>query len=259
MHAANAAGRTVLRRLRYEGVMRCSRAFARDGAALVVTSQLGPGVVHGDRLRLHGALDAGAHLIVTAQSATRVLGGERPASAEARWDVAAGAVLELIGEPLVPTPGSHFATTVRVALAGGARVLLTDAVRACAHADVRARTIITVEGRECFYDALDVARVPPGGVGTLALFGLCAHEAAAAVNVLEAACAGAEVGQTGVGAYPAGVFVRVHAHSLWLVRETLSALRTALGEFLISDSSGTTRALPSICRTREHPACGTIS
>jgi urease accessory protein UreH len=117
LHAARAGPHTVLRRLRYDGTLRCSRAFPHEAAALVVTSQLGPGIVHGDRLRLHGTLDERAHLIVTAQSATRIMGGEHTSVTEARWSVAAGALLELIGEPLVPSPGARLQATTRITLA----------------------------------------------------------------------------------------------------------------------------------------------
>jgi len=232
LNAGRAGSRTVLRRLRYDGVMRCSRAFPHDAAALVVMSQLGPGIVHGDRLRLRGALDEDAHLIVTAQSATRVLGGERAAVSEARWSVGAGAVLELLGEPLVPSAGACFETTTRIALERGARVLVTDAVRACTGVDVRTRTVIELDGRECFYDALDVARAAPAAVGTLALFGLSADEVSAAVRALDAASA---VAHAGVGAYRDGVFVRLRAATLWPVRETLLALRDVLREVYVRD------------------------
>jgi urease accessory protein UreH len=227
LHAARAGPRTVLRRLRYDGTLRCSRAFPHEAAALVVTSQLGPGIVHGDRLRLQGTLDESAHLIVTAQSATRIMGGERTSISEARWSVAAGALLELIGEPLVPAPGARFQTTTRITLEPDARVLLTDAVGARTDIDVRSRTIVERDGRECLYDALDVARCAPGAIGTLALFGLASTEIAAAVNALDAVAGASDV-RVGIGAYSDGVFVRLSAPALWPVRERLFALRTVL-------------------------------
>lgn len=227
LHAARAGPRTVLRRLRYDGTLRCSRAFPHEAAALVVTSQLGPGIVHGDRLRLHGTLDERAHLIVTAQSATRIMGGEHTSVSEARWSVAAGALLELIGEPLVPFPGARLQATTRITLEPGARVLLTDAIGARADIDVRSRTIVERDGRECFYDALDVARCAPGAIGTLALFGLSVDEIAVAVSALDAVGITPGV-RAGIGAFREGVFVRLWAPALWPVRESLSTLRDLL-------------------------------
>ena len=225
--------RTVLRRVRYDGLMRCSRAFDRGGAALVVTSQLGPGVVHGDRLELRGTLDDGAHLIVTAQAATRILGGARRASSDARWNVGSGARLQLIGEPLVASAGGCYEATQHVALARGARVLVCDAARAPADSDVRLRTIVEIDGVESLYDAVDAQRAAPAAFGTLALFGLDEDEVVRTTALLDAVCAGLPDAQAGVGAYPCGVLVRVTSASLWPVCAALSHLRAALGPALL--------------------------
>jgi hypothetical protein len=219
----------VLRRVRYDGVLRCSRAFEHGDAALVVTSHLGPGVVHGDRVQVRGTLDDDARLIVTAQAATRVLGGgARRASSDARWDVGPGALLQLVGEPLVASPGGHYDATQHVFLARGARVLVSDAARAPADAAVRLRTVIDVEGVESLYDAVDVERVAPSAFGTLALFGLDAHEVMPATALLDSLCADLPEVQAGVGAYPRGVLVRLVATSLWPVVAALARLRGAL-------------------------------
>jgi urease accessory protein UreH len=219
-----------LRRVRYEGVMRCSRAFDRGGAALVVTSQLGPGVVHGDRLEVNGTLDEDARLIVTAQAATRVLGGARSAFSVANWNVGARARLQLIGEPLVASSGGRYEATQHVALARGARVLISDAASAPADSAIRLRTIIDVEGIEALYDAVDVQCAAPAAFGTLALFGLDKREVTRATEVLDALCAELPDAQAGVGAYPHGVLVRVLAVSLWPVYATLVRLRDALAD-----------------------------
>jgi hypothetical protein len=208
--------------------MRCSRAFDHGGGALVVTSQLGPGVVHGDRLELVGTLDDDARLIVTAQAATRVLGGARPASSRARWNVGARARLSLIGEPLVANAGGRYEATQHVALARDARVLISEAVCAPADAEIRLRTVIDIEGVETLYDAVDAQRAAPAAFGTLALFGLDEGEVARATSLLDEMCADLPDALGGVGAYPRGVLVRVLAGSLWPVYETLAHLRDAL-------------------------------
>jgi hypothetical protein len=214
--------------VRYDGVMRCSRAFDHGGAALVVTSQLGPGVVRGDRLELHGTLDEDARLIVTAQAATRILGGARPAFSQARWSVGARARLQLIGEPLVASAGGRYEATQHVALARGARVLISDAACAPVDSEVRLRSIIDVEGVEALYDAVDAQRAAPAAFGTLALFGLDAGQVVRATELLDALCARLPDAQAGVGAYARGVLVRVLAGSLWPVYATLAQLRDAL-------------------------------
>ena len=219
----------MLRRVRYDGVMRCSRAFDHAGAALVMTSQLGPGVVHGDRLELHGALDDDARLIVTGQAATRILGGgARPASSYARWDVGSRARLELRGEPLVASAGGHYEATQHVALARGARVLISDAARAPADSEIRLRTIVEIDGIESLYDAVDVQCAAPAALGTLALFGLQEHDVTRATALLDELCAGLRDAQAGVGGCPRGVLVRILAGSLWPVQATLARLRDAL-------------------------------
>ncbi len=223
----------MLRRVRYDGVMRCSRAFDHGGTALVVTSQLGPGVVRGDRLELRGTLDENARLIVTAQAATRILGGAQLASSYARWDVEPHAQLQLIGEPLVASEGGRYEATQRVALARGARVLISDAARAPADCEVRLRTIIEIEGVESLYDAVDVQCTAPAAFGTLALFGLNGAEVARTTALLDELCADVPDAQAGVGAYPRGVLVRVLADSLWPVCAALAHLRDALGVVLL--------------------------
>jgi urease accessory protein UreH len=232
-----AGGRTVLRRVRFDGVLRCSRAFDRGGAALVITSQLGPGVVHGDRLELRGTLDADARLIVTAQAATRVLGGKRSASSDARWEVGPGARLQLIGEPLVASPDGRYVATQRIALGRGARVLVSDAACGVASAEVRLRTVIDVDGVEALYDAVDIDRAAPTAFGTLALFGLDRDGVERATAVLDELCTGLLDARAGVGTYPSGVLVRIIADSVWPVYDALARMRTALQTFLLDDSA----------------------
>jgi urease accessory protein UreH len=226
--ASRAGTRTVLERVRYDGISRCSRAF-RDGDAMrVVCSQLGPGVVRGDRVTTEGRLHAGAHLIVTQQTATRLLGGGAASEAQATWRLDDGAFLELLGEPLVGNPGARYEATTNVELATGARVLSCE--YACVPADsrVRLRTSVRRGGREILYDAYDAESAAPFVTGTLAYAGIDASRAAEAVARLDAAsdaCAGVRVG---VGALPEGVLARVLGTEVWQVRAALLALRASL-------------------------------
>lgn len=236
MHAAREDERTILRRVRYDGVMRCSRAFHHGAAAVIVTSQLGPGIVHGDGLTVDGTLDARAHLIVTAQAATRVLGGTRPARSDARWEVGPHATLELIGEPVVVSPGGRYESTLRIGLAGGARVLVSETVTAPLDSQVRLRTIVARDERECLYDALDAQCAAAGAIGTLALFGLEPDEVRRVTALLDGLCGADDALRIGVGAYPDGVLVRLLANSAWPVHERLAQLREALRDGITTES-----------------------
>jgi urease accessory protein UreH len=229
--ATRAGGRTILERVRYDGVSRCSRAFRSGDAALVVLSQLGPGVIRGDAVTTHGRVQAGAHLIVTSQSATRLMGGPRGSGSHATWIVDAGATLELIGEPLVALGGARFAASTTIELAEGARALVSEISAVPPDADVRLRTSIRRSGRELFYDAVDAAAAAPSAVGTFALVGLADTEIAPTLAALDDASDANSEARVGTGALAAGVFARVLAGDPWTVRATLERLREAASSY----------------------------
>jgi urease accessory protein len=231
--AARLAGtRTVLERVRYDGISRCSRAFAHGDAALVVLSQLGPGVVRGDRVSTHGRVGAGAHLIVTAQTATRLMGGAADAAATATWCVEAGAVLELIGQPLVASANARYSATISIDMAPGALAIISDVAAVPSTAHVRLRTLIRREEREAFYDAIDAGAAAPHAVGTLVLIGVDMPRAAA--DALDAAADAWPQIRTGVGILPSGVFVRALATDTWALRCFLEALHDVLRRLFVA-------------------------
>jgi urease accessory protein len=225
--ACRAGPRTILERVRFDGISRCSRAFADGDAARVMLSQLGPGVVRGDRITTGGVVRAGAHLIVTNQAATRLMGGGRQARAEAAWSIEAGALLELIGEPLVALADSRYDASTVIDLGPGAVVLTTEIACVPAGANVRLRTSIRRRGRELFYDALEPAAAAPYTVGTFALAGLAEEHVVPLVAALDHAADAAAGARLGVGALQSGVVVRMLATDIWTVRSILQALRTA--------------------------------
>ncbi len=227
--AARRSGtRTVLERVRYEGISRCSRAFARGDAALVMLSQLGPGVVRGDTVTTAGHVGAGAHLIVTSQAATRLMGGTRASRSHAHWIVDAEATLEIIGEPLVASADARYESTTSIELGPGALVVVSDLAAVPPGADVRLRTLVTCGERELFYDAFDPRHAAPNTVGTLALVGLAADRIAPLVDALDAAADALAPLRCGVGHLPSGAFARILGPDVWPVRAGLSALREAV-------------------------------
>ncbi len=226
--ARRTGSRTILERIRYDGISRCSRSFVRGDAALVVLSQLGPGVVRGDRVAAKGQLHAGAHVIVTNQAATRLMGGVWASEAQAEWLLEDAAVLELLGEPLVANAGARYRSSTAVELRAGAFVLVSELACVPRDAAVRLRTVVRRFGRELFYDAFEPAAAAPQTVGTLALVGIEAARAAPLVAALDRAADSFGVGlRIGVGALGSGAFVRVLGDGVWEVREALVELRRA--------------------------------
>jgi urease accessory protein UreH len=233
--ARRVGARTIIERIRYDGISRCSRMFRSGDAALVMISQLGPGVVRGDEVTMHGRLEPGAHLIITQQTATRVLGGTRPARASATWSVGENARLELLSEPLLASPDADYAATTTIDLAPNACVLISELGTVPSGARVRLRVVIRRAEREIFYDAIDAAAAAPRTVGMLAYVGPTPEDSAALLVALDTAvdvCADFSIGtrdvRVGTGLLPNGVFARVSGLNVWSVRSALASLRAAL-------------------------------
>jgi urease accessory protein UreH len=226
--ARSEAGRTVLERVKYDGISRCSRAFAVGEAAQIVLSQLGPGVVRGDSVTTYGEVGAGAHLIVTSQTATRLMGGSRAAHAQATWTLGEDAVLELIGEPLVANVGALYAGFTTIELGARAVALITEIAQVPAGTDVRLTTSVRRAGLELYYDAIDAAAAAPHVIGSLALLGLDTAAIPRIVTALDRSAGDAGNVRAGVGELPNGVFCRLTALDAWTVGSTLRDLRTAV-------------------------------
>jgi urease accessory protein UreH len=213
----------VIERVRYEGLARCSRTFRRGDAALVVLSALGPGLVRGDSIEIAGTVGEGAHLIVTEQSATRVLGGPASSRLESAWTVERRATLELYPEPII----AHFggAATIRTTIdcAPDATLIFRDIASITNEARLDLRTHVRVAGRDLLYDAIEFGSVITTAVGTFAVVG-------PAIDVAPFDTIMALSGlQGGIGVLPTGLFARVLGPSVWSVLELLNALRAALG------------------------------
>jgi urease accessory protein UreH len=205
--------------VRYEGVARCSRTFRRGDAALVMLSNLGPGIVRGDAIEIAGSVGPGAHLIVTEQAATRILGGASPSRVNAAWRVAEGATLELRPEPIVARIGGDATIATTVDCAPDATLIVRDLASVAGATRLRLQTLARIAGRDVFYDSIVLDASAPAAVGTFAILG-----AAVDVRAFDAIAASNDL-RIGVGQLGAGLFVRVLGSAVWPVRETLDALR----------------------------------
>ena len=150
---------TVVDTLRQEGLARCSRPLPdRAGAVRLVTSQLGPGFVRGDRFVTEGFVGAEAELVVVTQAAARALGAGASSLAASTWHVADRATLRLLGEPLAAYSEARHRSTLEVALAGSATFAYLDVlVAAEAFASLETRLRVLHDGRLLVHDALSLS------------------------------------------------------------------------------------------------------
>ena len=225
LHAHGRDGRTVVGRIRAEGLCRASRPFREGSATRVVISQLGPGLVRGDAFTSGGRIEAGAHLIVAGQMATRVLSGPDTVTTAAVWDVAAGATLELHAEPTLVCAGAAYASRTELRLEPGACAVAVELVHREYGATLAIATVVRRGERLALHDALHFGPddADAGAIGMLAVFG--AHAGLAALDMAADRHAAVRIG---VGTLRDGdLLARVVGERVWDVRAALDALRAA--------------------------------
>jgi urease accessory protein UreH len=215
------ARRTILTELRAGGLLRASRPL-RDGrdAALLLTTVLGPGLLHGDRHVVRGRVGDGAALAVGATAATKVYGGARESTIESYWSVAAGGSLVLRAEPTIAFAGARFCSTSRIELARDARFVATELLARLPDdpgCRVEVRTFVRCAGTLL---AHDVQRASPRWtIGTL--LATASDNVDAELDALSEGLAGARVG---IGRLAGGMLlVRVLGTVAWQVRDALGA------------------------------------
>ncbi|HTJ26690.1 MAG TPA: urease accessory protein UreD [Candidatus Limnocylindria bacterium] len=216
-------GRTVLSRIRASGLSRSSRPFREGAAARVVVSHLGPGMVRGDAFSVGGRVEAGAHLIVAGQMATRVLSGPQAVTTAAAWDVERGATLELLAEPTIVCAGAALVARTEVTLSEDSRVLVLEIVRRERGAALRSTTTIRTGERLLLADTLqwDADDDEDAAIGTLVALGFDLDFDA--LDRVADACAGV---RTGIGTLRGGgILTRIRGTSVWDTRAALLALR----------------------------------
>ena len=233
LHAHGRDGRTVVGRIRAEGLCRASRPFGEGAAARVVVSQLGPGLVRGDTFASGGRIESGAHLIVAGQMATRILSGPDTVTTAAEWDVAAGATLELVAEPTLICPGASYASRTELRLEPGARAVVMEVVHRERGAALTIATVVTRRERLALHDVLrfEPEDADAGAIGTLAVFGERAD--LAIVDAAADRCAAVRIGIDTLR--DGDLLARVAGARVWDVREALNVLRLAAMSPLVED------------------------
>lgn len=126
---AGPGARSHILRGRSEGPLRLlfPRA-ASGGAAWVVTSSLGGGLVDGDVVGLELTIEAGAAAVLTTQSSTKAYRGV--SSQRVRVRVAENGTALVVPDPTVPFRGADFTQSTTVELERTSSLALVDAVTA---------------------------------------------------------------------------------------------------------------------------------
>jgi urease accessory protein len=145
------------------------------GAVYVVGGAAGP--IGGDELTLRISVGEGAFLRVLTAAASIALPGPEGLESVLRVtaDVAAGARLEYLPEPVVASAGARHATIIRVALAEGASLLLRDELLLGRHGETggAARSVLNVDyaGRPLLRQSLEVSGADAVAMGPALLAG----------------------------------------------------------------------------------------
>jgi urease accessory protein len=223
---ARIGGRTEPARVFETGGLRLRFPHASAGCEAVLVNTSG-GMAGGDRVKTTVALEAGAEVLFTTQSAEKIYRSDgETAQVELRVAVGPGARLEWLPQETILFHGARLSRRLDVDLAADASLLLVEAVtfgriamgEDQADAALRDRWRIRREGRLAFAEelrlehagaALDRPAVGRGGRAIASLL-IAAPDAQARLDILraaiEAACeAGAEPLEAGATALDSGV------------------------------------------------------
>ncbi len=130
---ARADGRTVLAAQSFRAPYHVSKSYWDADACTLLVQIVNPtaGILSGDRLESDIAVGAGAALLMTTPSASRIFQmKEGTAECRQHFAVAAGGWLEVMPEPLVPHRGSHYRQVTTVAIAPGGSLFFVDQLAA---------------------------------------------------------------------------------------------------------------------------------
>ncbi len=116
--------KTVLHVIEQTPPLKVIRAFTLpDGAALAHLHNISGGILGGDSLALTVSVRANARAQLTTPGATRVYrhrSGMPDASQQTQIDIASGALLEYLPDPLIPFKQARYRQSTRIQLAPGA-------------------------------------------------------------------------------------------------------------------------------------------
>ena len=122
-------GRTVLATQSFRAPYHLSKPYWDEDARTLLVQVVNPtaGILSGDRFESEIAVAAGAALLVTAPSASRVFKmNEGTAECHQRFVVAKDCWLEMMPEPLVPHRGSSYRQITRVEVEAGGELFFAD-------------------------------------------------------------------------------------------------------------------------------------
>jgi len=160
--------RTVLSHSDVVAPLKIVRPFhLEDGRLLVQVLSLGPGLCGGDTCNVDVTVEAGARVVLVAQSATRVLASradQTPARQEVRLTVRSGAQLEYYPGLVIPFPDSALEQRLEIALEADARVGVIEsfAMGRTGRGEylrfrrLLSRTIVTCDGAPLYRDGIDL-------------------------------------------------------------------------------------------------------
>lgn len=127
--AADADGRTVLRRQSFAAPFHISKPHHDEGWLVVNMASPTPGLLSGDRVDVKVAIEPGARLLLTAPSASRI--HTMPAGhAELRqeFQIASGGTLDYWPEYLIPQAGSRYHQRSVLRVEPGGTLLWTESL-----------------------------------------------------------------------------------------------------------------------------------
>ena len=127
--AADADGRTVLRRQSFAAPFHISKPHHDAGWLVVNMASPTPGLLSGDRVDVRVVVEPGARLLLTAPSANRIHAmPEGHAELIQSFRVASGAVLDVWPEYLIPQAGARYRQRTRIEVAPGGSLLWTETI-----------------------------------------------------------------------------------------------------------------------------------
>lgn len=127
--ATRAHGRTVLAAQSFRAPYHLSKPYWDADTRTLIAQIVNPtaGILSGDQLESGISVDEGAALLVTTPSASRVFKmKDGTAACRQQFDVAAGAWLEVMPEPLVPHRGCSYQQTTAIEVAADGELFFAD-------------------------------------------------------------------------------------------------------------------------------------
>jgi urease accessory protein len=127
--ASDGEGRPVLQRQSFSAPFHISKPHDDAGWLVVNLASPTPGLLSGDRVQVHVEVAAGAHLLLTTPSASRLhtmAGGHAELAQE--FTVVSGACLDFFPEYLIPQRGTRYRQRTRISVERGGTLLWCESI-----------------------------------------------------------------------------------------------------------------------------------